>query len=58
MQSGDKKYYQIQVLDADGKTTKLATGIREKKQAEWLIQSINSRLGRWDGGDAGASIAL
>lgn len=45
MESGDKKYYFIQLVPHTGSRVKLAGGIRDKKQAQWLADRFADILG-------------
>jgi len=46
MQSGDKQYYDIKAVIGADTEVGLASGIRDKKQAEWLAKTISERLGK------------
>lgn len=46
MQSGDKQYYNIKAVLGMDKEVGLASGIREKKKAEWLAKTFSERLGK------------
>lgn len=45
MQANDKRYYDIKAVVRDGRDLKLASNIREKKQAEWLADRFSKCLG-------------
>jgi hypothetical protein len=45
MQSGDKQFYSIKAVLGSEKDTKLTSGIRDKKQAEWLADRFADCLG-------------
>lgn len=48
MQSGDKQYFDIKAELMADKKIGLASGIREKRQAEWLAKTFSQRLGKED----------
>ena len=44
MQSGDRAYYQVKLHLGARKTHNIATGIRDKNEARWLVSIVESYL--------------
>jgi len=46
MQAGSTVYYDLAVVQAGGRRTNAGSGVRDKREAEWLAGLIRQALGK------------
>lgn len=46
MQAGSTVYYDLAVVTAGGRRTNAGSGVRDKREAEWLAGLIRQALGK------------
>jgi hypothetical protein len=54
MQSGDRVWYDLRAARAGGGSLEAGSGIRDKREAEWLAAQLEAALGRSRQPEAGA----
>jgi hypothetical protein len=46
MQSGSTVFYNLAVVQTNGRSTNAGSGIRDKREAEWLAGLVRQALGK------------
>jgi hypothetical protein len=46
MQAGEKVYYDLTLVRTNGKKVTAARGIRDQREAEWLVSVVRKGLGK------------